>query len=284
MNAVHKRAAAGRLHRIHRGVYAIGHDALSPDGRRMAAVLACGLTAVLGYRSAADLYNIIDDGRSRFDVIVPGRGGGRRGPAVVHVHRTRRLDPCDIAQIRGLPVTTLARTLVDLADVVGLERLQHAVHEAEVLRILDVAAVREAMARLPGRRGTANLDAALGVSTPDPDNSKFVAAYLRLCNRHGLPRPETTAHLDAGLPLLSQIDLYYPDARLVIELDGEQTHLTRKRFHSDRRRDAGLAARDIQTLRYTWTRVTRESAQVAAEVRAVRAIRLSRRGGAVSRP
>jgi len=274
--AVQRRVRSGRLIRRHRGVYAVGHRALSPDAWALATVLACGSGAHLAMRSAGAHLRIRPDSRTRWDVVIPG-GGGRRGPANVDLHRTRRLDATDVTVVRGVPVTTVPRTLVDLASVLSRHQLQRAVHEAEVRRVLDVTAVLAAIDRLPGRRGTGVLRDCLGVSVPDVDNSAFVAAFLGLCDAHTLPRPATNVAHDTGLPVLGELDLVYGAAKVVVELDGLRTHLTRRRFEEDRRRDAYLAARGWLTLRYTWRRVTTEPAAVASEVRSV----LRLRGAAV---
>jgi hypothetical protein len=239
----------------------------------MAAVLACGPDARLSHRSAADLHGIRPDGGRRWEVVVPTRGGGRCGPSVVRLRRTSHLPACDTTTVRGIPATSIARTLVDLAGVLDERALQRAVHEAEVERVLDVAAVLAVLARLPNRRGATTLRTALGVSVPDVDNATFVAAFLRLCGDHGLPRPATNVHEDVGLVSLGELDLVYAAARVIVELDGERVHQTRRRFHEDRRRDAYLAARGWLTLRYTWPRVTGEREEVAAEVKAVLRLR-----------
>lgn len=270
--AIQRRVAAGRLIRLYRGVYAVGHRALTADARRLAAVLACGEGAVLSGLSAGALHGLLVDSSASWNVTAPRRGG-RAQPTGVRLHRTRQLTVGDVTTVRRIPVTTVPRTLVDLAGVLDARGLQRAVHEAEVLRVLDVDAVVAVMDRLGGRRGTATLRDALGVSVPDVDNSTFVAAFLELCDAHGLPRPATNVHHDTGLTVLGESDLVYQAARLIVELDGAATHLTRKRFEEDRRRDAYLAARGWLTLRYTWRRVTQEPATVAAEVRRVMALR-----------
>jgi hypothetical protein len=203
--AIDCRVAAGRLVRVHRGVYAVGLVPLSPDARALAAVLACGPGAVLGCRSAAILWGLAGGGQARWDVTAPARSGGRRGPDDVRLRRTRRLTADDVTTRRGIPVTTVARTLVDLAATDPL-RIATAVHEAEVAELLDVRAVEAAIARHPGRAGTAALRAALGPAGPEPDRGRFVAAFLHLCSTHRLPAPEVSAWLEAG-GVLHEIDL-----------------------------------------------------------------------------
>jgi Transcriptional regulator, AbiEi antitoxin/Protein of unknown function (DUF559) len=263
-----ERAQRGVLHRIHRGVYAVGHPWLSPDGVRLAAVLACGPGAVLSHRAAARLWRIRSDGALR-EVTTPGR---RVGPPDVLLHRTRRLGDDDVTEVDGIPVTSVARTIVDLAEVVTLPILRRVVHEAEVLRLLDVRAVEEALGRVPGRRRARHVLSAIDSPAPDPTNSAFVAAFLGLCERFGLPRPQVSVLVDAG-GLEAEADCLFARARLIVELDGEHVHGTHKRFHADRRRDAALAAAGYLTVRLTWRRVTTDAEAVAEELRRMLAAR-----------
>jgi hypothetical protein len=275
---VRHRVAAGRLHRIHPAVYAVGHPGLSVDGRRMAAVLACAEGAVLSHRSAAAAWGMLNGDGRRFDLVAPGRSGGRVGdPKTMHLHRTRCLGPADVTELRGVPITTVARTLIDLAGGASARIVQRAVHEAEVARLLDVAAVQTAIARNPGRRGIRALRAALGISVPDPTNGEFAAAFLALCVDHALPTPRLGCHVDGG-DRLYEVDALFPGERLIVELDGHRVHGTARSFQTDRRRDSVLAAQDFQTLRYTWHRVHQEAAGVAAELRRVLALRALRNG------
>jgi hypothetical protein len=271
-DTIDHRLRTRRLHPVHRGVFAVGRPDLSADGRAMAAVLACGDGAVLSHGSAAMLWGIRRGAQARWDVLLPSMSGGLRGPAAVHPRRTRRLDPSDVTTIRGLPVTTLPRTLIDLATVLTPQRLAAAVHEAEVQRVLDVRSVEAAIARHPGRRGIAALRAALAPQAPPPSGEAFVTAFAGLCARHGLPMPTIDTHVDDGRRL-HQVDALFAAYGLIVELDGEQVHGTRRRFHTDRRRDAALAAAGYQTIRLTWDRVTREDVEVAAQLRRVLARR-----------
>jgi hypothetical protein len=270
------RVAAGRLHRVHPAVFAVGHPALSADARRLAAVLASGDRAALARRSASVAWAMLGGDGRRFDVVAPGRSGGRVGcPKTIDLRRTRRLAPEDVTELRGIPITTVGRTLLDLAGCVAPRVLQRAVHEAEVARILDVDAVMATIERNPGRRGTGALRAALGVSAPDPANSAIAAAFLALCVDHGLPAPRLGVHVDGG-DRLYEVDALFASERLIVELDGRQVHGTARNFQTDRRRDSVLAARDYQTLRYTWQRLHEEPESVVGELRRVLAIRALR--------
>jgi hypothetical protein len=272
--AAHHRVAAGRLHRMHPGVYAVGHPSVSVDGRRIAAVLACGDGAVLSRRSAAAAWGVLGGDGKRFDVVAPGRSGGRSGDEqAIDLRRTRRLQPPDVTKLRGIPITTVERTLLDLAGVVSAPVLQRVVHESEVAGLLDVGAVEATIDRNPGRRGTRVLRSALGVSAPDPTNGTFAAIFLALCVEHRLPTPRLGTHVDGG-DRLYEVDALFADAALIVELDGRQVHGTARNFQADRRRDSVLAARGFQTLRYTWRRLQDEPADVADELRHVLALRV----------
>jgi hypothetical protein len=271
--AAQERAQAGRLHRLFPGVYAVGHPRVSVDGMRLGAVLSCGKGAALARRSASVAWGLLGGDGRRFDVVAPGRSGGRVGcPKTIDLRRTRRLAPEDVTELRGIPITTVGRTLVDLAGCVASRVLQRAVHEAEVAGLLDVDAVIATIERNPGRRGTRALRAALGVSAPDPANSAIAAAFLALCVDHGLPAPRLGVHVDGG-DRRYEADALFPAERLIVELDGRRVHATARSFQNDRRRDSVLAAQDFQTLRYTWRRLHDEPAAVAAELRRVLSLR-----------
>jgi predicted transcriptional regulator of viral defense system len=167
-SAVHKRAAARRLHRVHRGVYAVGRRGLTERGYWMAAVLACGPDAVLSHRAAAALLGLRPDNRSRIDITVARRAA--RGRAGIEVHVSQTLRAKDLTSWDGIPCTSVARTLLDLGDVVGRRAVERAVEQAEVLRLFDLQAVEEVLARAAGRRGDGVLRAAIGtqVTTASP--------------------------------------------------------------------------------------------------------------------
>jgi very-short-patch-repair endonuclease len=271
--AVQQRSARGRLHRVHRGVYAVGHRVLSADGHRIAAVLGCGPGAVLSHRSAAAAWGIRPTDRERIEVSARGQTG-RRGPAEVELHRPRALGDPDVTTLRGIPITTVARTLVDLAAVLQPHQLERAVHQAEVLRLLDVRAVREATARAGNRKGTRHLDSFLSVPSPGPTRSVAEERFLQLVTEGGLPTPRLNAYVEAGGKLI-QVDALWPNERVVVEIDGAAAHATRQAFEDDRRRDAALAAAGYVVVRLTWTRMTTEASAVQAQLHSL----IARRAG-----
>jgi very-short-patch-repair endonuclease len=267
---VSHRVARGRLHRVHRGVYAVGHPLLTPDGRRMAAVLACGEGAVLSHRSAAAAWGVRPTDRADHEVSTMRRGPGSR-PGI-DVHRVRVLAPADTAVVRGVPITSVARTLVDLAGVLAPHALDRAVHQAEVLRLLDARAVHDAMDRVPKRRGIATLRAALARPSAGVTRSRLEERFLALRDRAGLPRPRLNAHLPLGDRLV-EVDALWRRERVVVELDGAAVHRTARAFEEDRRRDAALAALDHLVVRLTWRRLGAEPNAVLRELRTILALR-----------
>jgi hypothetical protein len=267
-SAVRRRVEAGRLHRVWRGVYAVGHPELSTDGRRYAAVRACGREAVASHRMAAALWGLRASAAP--EVTVPGE---RRGPKAIVVHETRVLEAHDVTVVRAIPVTSLARTLVDLAEVLPVDRLERVLDHAGRHEAFDRRAVHDALDRLPGRRSAPRLRALLDQPSPGLTRSELEDRFLLLCRRAGLPVPRLNVHLDIGLDRLVEADAVFARERVIVELDGGASHDTTPAFHADRRRDSAAAAAGHLTLRYTWDRVTTDPAAVAAELQRV----LSRR-------
>lgn len=265
--AIEVRVGQERLLRLHRGVYAVGHAALTSLSRDMAAVLACGPGALLSHRSAAHAWLLLRSSSPRIEVTASR--GCKPKPGIV-VHRSRLIHPGDRALVNGIPTTSVARTLVDLADVVDDGRFADAVNEAEVQRLFDLVEIEATLERLPGRRGRHRVRRVLAAYRPDPSftRSRAERRFLRLCAEHGLPRPSTCVFM-AGY----EVDAYWADARFGIELDGEAFHHTTRAFHDDRSRDRHLAALGIQVNRVTW-RDLQDAASLAAELKSIRAQRL----------
>jgi very-short-patch-repair endonuclease/predicted transcriptional regulator of viral defense system len=261
--AVRRRLERKRLLRLHTGVYAVGHMGLTVDSRRMAAVLACGRGALLSYRAAGALQALLPSS-PQFDVTVPG-GAGRSRPGVV-VHRSRCIDDEDRDTVRCIPVTSVARTLVDLADVLDEKRLAKAIKEAEIQRTLDLIAIERVLARMSGRAGRHKLARILLAYRPDPHFTRSEAErrLLALCKRHGLPAPAMNSWAGGH-----EVDAYWPDVGVAVEVDGAQTHTTREAFQRDRERDRALATQGVRVVRITWLDI-QDDARLAAELKAIR--------------
>jgi hypothetical protein len=265
-SAVRARAACGRLHRLHQGVYAVGRADLPVEGRWMAAVLACGPGARLSHASAAELHGLLSTAHARIDVTV-GRRAGLARPGI-RIHRSTCLASADVSAARGIPCTSVVRTLLDLAAVVPRPVLEKACDQAEVERLLDWAAVKEALARARGRAGIRLLRAVLEVGHHGDDlpRSELERRFLALCRRAGLPVPAVNQWLAvAGEEV--QVDFVWHTHGVIVETDGFRTHGTHRAFREDRRRDRLLALAGWRVVRFTWDDLTSDSEHVTRVLR-----------------
>jgi predicted transcriptional regulator of viral defense system len=258
--AIEHRVRAGRLHRLHPGVYAVGHVLLSSFGRFVAAVFACGPGAVLSHWSAAHLHRLLASARTRVDVLSPRDRRPKRG--IAH-HRTRSLPPGDVTVIEGIPVTTVARTLLDLAGVARPRQLERALDQAEVLGTFDLAAIEAILARANGHRGAARLRAALALQQRSSTltRSGLEEAFLTLVDAAALPRPRLNVRL-CGFT----VDAYWPESGLVAEIDSFRYHRRRRSFEADRRRDIALQTAGLRVVRVTDTRIEFEPEGVVEDL------------------
>jgi hypothetical protein len=261
-HAIDGRLGSGHLIALHRGVYAVGHRALTPHARWLAAVLACGPGAVLSHASAATLWELRGSGL-RPHVTVPTTAG-RRAPSGVRLHRYRSLGDEEVTTHRAIPVTTVERTLLDLAATLRRRALERAVDQAEVLRLLDhrrLLTLLDAHRGRPGSRALAELldQHQLGSTLTRSDLEEL---FLEFCDRHGIPRP----HVNQRVTDI-QVDFHWPDHRLVVEVDGWAYHRTRAAFERDRARDARLAAVGYRTLRFTDRQLDQDPDTVVAALR-----------------
>jgi very-short-patch-repair endonuclease/predicted transcriptional regulator of viral defense system len=260
--AIDHRVATGRLHRLHRGVYAVGHTALVPLARELAAVLACGPDAVLSHHSAAALWGLRPDPGADIDVTV-GRSGASHSRPGLRVHRTRSLDARDIRLRRGIPTTSPARTLVDLAATATQRELERAVDEAQVRGLARRGELLNAVQHAaPGRRGSTLLTQVLrGEGAPTLTRSEAEDRLLGLIAAARLPRPEVNVRVCGH-----EVDLLWRDSRLVVEVDGYAFHSTRTAFERDRARDADLQAGDFRVLRVTWRQIADQPYALIARI------------------
>ena len=255
--AITRRVQDGRLHRKYRGAYAVGHPALSREGEWMAAVLACGHGAALASLSAAVLWEITRIRPDGIDVIAPTQ---RRTQPGLHVRRSPGLDPRDVTVHDRIPVTTVARTLVDLTDVLTAEQLANVIHEAAFRRRFSVAATRAAMARASGRRLRV-LEKALKLheSGSAGTKSSLEDRFLRLVRAAGLPEPATNTDVRGY-----EVDFSWPG--LCVEIDGGG-HSRRRTKTEDRARDAALRAGGIEVVRFTDDEIHERPEAVIAALR-----------------
>ena len=265
-SAIRKRAAAGRLHRIHRGVYAVGRRELSGRGRWMAATLAYGPTALLADRSSAVLWGIHSSDGAKTHITLPSKNA--RARPGIEVHRSATLTEADIARVDGIPCTSLARTLVDFADKAKRREVERAVDQAEVLRLFDLRAVEDAIDRAGRRRGAALLRAVLDdYAGPTFTRSEFEERLLALCRTHRLAWPEVNAWITLDAGVAYQVDFLWPRERLIVETDGYRFHSSRGAFENDRLRDQRLKLARYEVLRFTWRQVTRDPDRVLRTTR-----------------
>jgi very-short-patch-repair endonuclease len=263
-DAIHHRIRTGRLHPLHRGVYLVGHELPLSNSRCMAAVLACGPGAVASNRTAAALLGLAPSSSGDLEVtVLRARARGRPG---ITVHRTRSFHPADVGRCNGIPCTSPARTLVDLASVLDRRRLRRALERSIELRILDGRAMDAALGRARGRRGTGVLRELLAAlhGEPAPTRSELERLFLELVRAAALPLPVVNARI-AGF----EVDFHWPAARLIVETDGRETHDTPHRFEEDRRRDLALSLAGWRVVRVSWGQVAREPEAVVALLRSL---------------
>jgi hypothetical protein len=256
---IRRRLRRGSLIAVHRGVYRVGHEAASTEARYLAAVLACGEGALLGGRAAAHLWGLLKGAAPRPEVLCPTE---RRLRGVL-TRRARPLRSEDAARCRGIAVTTVARTLVDLAHVLSEPALARACHEAEVRHRTTPEQVEGVLARLPNSPGARTLRPILHGEVR-VTLSRLESAFLERLRAAGLPLPETNR--PAGR---RRVDCRWPARRLTVELDSYRYHRSRHAWESDRRREREAYARGDELRRYTWADVFNDPRAMLRELRAL---------------
>lgn len=238
-------------------MYAVGHPGVSPSGRFLAAVLACGDTAALSHWSAAavDGYAAPADRRPEVTVV-----GSTRSHPNIRVHRTRSLDPRDVRYNLTIPRTSPARTLLDLADELSVTGLRRAVRQAQAMKLVSVREIADVLTRANGRRGARRL-AALVVDGPAPTRSVLEDVVLDVIDRAGLQRPQINVRLGRVYP-----DLRWPDQRLTVECDGATWHEGKLAREDDAERQARLEAGGERVLRVTWRQAVAQPQQTIARI------------------
>lgn len=288
-DAARKRATAGRLHRVHSGVFAVVDPALlTRRGRFMAAVLACGRRAVLSHGSAAALHELAPSTGRRVHVSAPASRG--RGRAGISVHSAATLAARDRTLIDDIPCTTPARTLLDVAEGGRRREVERALDRADTRRLLDMAAIDDVLSRANGRRGAALLteviaDHRAGCTLTRNDLEE---AFLQIGRHAALPPDAVNAWIPFPDGGGAEADFLWRAPRLIVEVDGRDVHTTRRAFETDRRRDQRLAVLGWRVVRFTWRQVVHEPAGVAATLRCLlspgQPMVASRRAGATLPP
>lgn len=259
-NTVLEWAIEGRLHRLHQGVYAVGHRRLTWHGRCWAGVLGAEANevdevvwpAVASHGSAAYLWGLYRYAPERIDVTAPIRRWAKR-EFVVHFSSILAVE--DREEREGIPVTSVPRTLMDLSIRATPERLDRLLERAEEIELLDLRQVEDVLDRAGGHRGRGRLRRALALYQPDPafTRSRFEKQFRRLVIRTGIAAPSMNFNAHGF-----ELDAYWPDLRFVVELDLFETHGSRAAFERDHVRQEELKLLGIEMIRVTKPRLDRE--------------------------
>ncbi|HEX8753568.1 MAG TPA: type IV toxin-antitoxin system AbiEi family antitoxin domain-containing protein [Solirubrobacterales bacterium] len=274
-NSIGWRVRSGRLHRLSRGVYAVGHRLVSRDGHWMAAVLAAGrgrvdlenpaAGAVISHRSAAALWGIWAYAGGSIHVTTPHKS---RSSGAIRRHFAK-LPSDEVTVEDGIPVTTVSRTIFDLAAAARPEGIERMVREVEFRRLYDRVSLSELLRRHPRHRGANAIRVSLAKLRRDPEGrirSRLEERFLPFVDRHRLPRPRFNAWLEVG-GRWYQVDCLWPRQRQIVELDGWEGHGTRRAFRDDRARDRRLRVAGYAVTRLTWGQLDDEPEQIAADLR-----------------
>jgi len=265
-SAIGRRVEAGRLHPIHRGVYAVGHTAITRRGRWMAAVLASGDGAVLSHRSATALYGIWGSGVGEIHVSVPRKVRSTRS---IRRHFSILSDD-EREEVGGIPVTSAARAVLDLAAEKGEAAAESALRELEYLGIYGKVSLPALLARHPNHRGAQACREALEHLRDDPGGrlrSDLEERFIAFLDAKNIPRPRLNAWLSIGDDRY-QVDCLWPEARIIAELDDWQSHGTKRGFRKDRKRDRRLGVAGYRVIRITEDQVLNEADALANDLQA----------------
>jgi very-short-patch-repair endonuclease len=258
---------AGRLHRLYAGTYAVGHRAIPREGRWVAAVLASGPEAVLSHWSAAALWMIRPNSRSVIDVTTP-----RKGRVWAGIRRHHSPLPADeITVEEGIPVTSVPRTIFDLAAAEPSDVVENLLREQEHRQLWDRLSLLDLIERYPGKRGVRKVRTALERLQEEPEGSKrskLEERFAPFLRKHRLPPPRFNDWivLDGHR---YQVDCHWPGTGQVVELDGWKAHKTRTAFREDRARDRRLMVAGYTVTHITWNQLDDEPEAVAADLRAL---------------
>jgi len=265
--SIEKRVRNGRLHRLHAGVYAVGHRSVSKQGWWMAAVLASGPDAVLSHHTAAALWGLRGYSGGAVHVTL-----ARKSTSSKRIRRHLSQVPIDErTEKEGIPVTSVHRTIFDLSVTASVDDVIAMIKEAEYRNLWDRLSLWDLLERYPGRRGSRNLRFALKRITEEPTGrkrSRLEERFAPFLRRYRLPLPRFNDWI-----LLDnkpyRVDCHWPNTRLIVELDGWQGHSTRSAFQDDRARDRALKVAGYSVIHLTWNQLDDEPSQIAADLRAL---------------
>lgn len=263
--AIGRRLRAGRLHQLHPGVYAVGHLVLPREARWMAAVLASGPDALLSHWSAAAFWGIRPNAQTLIDVTVRHRS---RSSKLIRRHISEV--PADERAVReGIPVTSAARTIFDLAATENLDVVEAMLREMEFHELWGPLSLPDLVERYPGRRGGRKVLRALKRLEEGPEGrkrSKLEERFAPFLRRHRLPQPRFNDWISLSGKNY-QVDCHWPDTGQIVELDGWEGHGTRSAFRDDRSRDRALRVGGYSVTRLTWNQLDDEPEQIASDLR-----------------
>jgi very-short-patch-repair endonuclease len=260
--------ARGLLHPVYDGIYMVGQPLLLPKAEVLAAVWACGPTALLSHRSATEEWGMIEPRKGlALQVTVPGHR--RPGPKGVFVHRTNDLYDDEISEKDGIPITSPARTIFDFASQAFRREVSAAYERGLIEKLFTRDDMIVLAMRHKGRRGIKKVRPLIDRDAPPTVTIEEAhRLLLELVRSSGLPHPKTEVPIDCY-----RVDMLWPDAMLVVEMDSSKWHSTPGRDERDKRRDAELSAMGYLTIRVTWTELTRHPSQVVARISATYALR-----------
>jgi hypothetical protein len=258
--AIARATRAGRLHRVHQGVYAVGRPDLPRRGRCLAAVFACGDGAVLSHASAAWLWGLRSELPQMIDVTAPSRGGGHPGIAL---HHSATLAPAEVGRLAGIPVTRVERTMLDVAATDSRWELTEMIDRAERRKLLEIEAIDAMLDRRGGHRGAARLRLATDIyRDPAYSRARSERLFLAAVKDAGLPRPVLNSWVEKW-----EVDAYWEAERFAVEVDGWEAHRTRKAFEDDHLRWEEMKLAGIEVIPISARRIERHPRQVGNHLR-----------------
>ena len=264
-DAIQHRLATGRLHQLHKGVYAVGHQVIPREGRWLAAVFASGPDAVLSHLSAAALWMIRPNSRTRIDVTV-----SHRSRSSDRIRRHISQVPSDERTTEeGISVTTVPRTILDLAATESADIVENLLRESEYLQLSDRLSLPDLLQRYPGKRGTRKVHLALKRLHEEPEGrrrSRLEERFSPFLRLHTLPIPRFNDQIVLGDKRVC-VDCHWPEVRQIVELDGWDGHSTRTAFREDRARDRRLVAAGYSVTHLTWNQLDDEAEAIASDLR-----------------
>jgi len=259
------RVGHGRLHPLYAGVYRVGHSLLHQEGRWMAAVLASGPDAVLSHYSASALWRLRPTSRTIIDVTCPRKSRSWKGIRRHH----KALPPDEVTVREGIPLTTVPRTILDLAATEPLDVVKALLREMEYRELWDSLSLWDLIERYPGRRGIRKMKAALEGVKDEPAGerkSRLEERFAPFLRQHRLPLCRFNDPITVGNKTF-QVDCHWPDLHQIVELDGWQGHKGRTAFREDRARDRILNVHGYSVIHLTWNQLDDEPEAIAADLR-----------------